>query len=93
MAKRKSRIQLRSGAELDGLREAGSIAADILRQCSEMVRPGITTGEIDAAADQFVKEHGCVSAVATVVSLYLHFHERRGGARIGGDRVMNGVIS
>ena len=58
MAKRKSRIQLRSGAELDGLREAGSIAADILRQCSEMVRPGITTGEIDAAADHFIKERG-----------------------------------
>jgi methionyl aminopeptidase len=62
MAKRKSRIQLRSGAELDGLREAGSIAADILRQCSEMVCPEITTGEIDAAADQFIKDRGCVSA-------------------------------
>lgn len=92
MAKRKSRIQLRSGAELDGLREAGSIAADILRQCSEMVRPGITTGEIDAAADQFVMEHGCVSAFLGYrgfpgnICISMNEEVVHG---IGGDRVMN----
>jgi methionyl aminopeptidase len=92
MAKRKSRIQLRSGAELDGLREAGSIAADILRQCSEMVRPGVTTGEIDAAADQFVKEHGCVSAFLGYrgfpgnICISMNEEVVHG---IGGDRVMN----
>jgi len=92
MAKRKSRIQLRKGAELDGLREAGSIAADILRQCSEMVRPGITTGEIDAAADQFVKEHGCVSAFFDYrgfpgnICISMNEEVVHG---IGGDRVMN----
>lgn len=62
MAKRKSRIQLRSGSELDGLREAGALAADILRKTAELVKPGVTTGEIDRAAADFMADEGCTSA-------------------------------
>lgn len=62
MAKRKSRIQLRHGSEADGLREAGKIAADVLRKCSEMVAPGVTTGTIDEAAGNWIAEAGCKSA-------------------------------
>lgn len=62
MAKRKSRIQLRTGSELDGLREAGHIAAKILRQCCELAKPGTTTGEIDQAAKQFIADNDCTSA-------------------------------
>ena len=62
MAKRKSRIQLRSGAEIDGLREAGALAAEILRKASEMVKPGVTTGEIDRAAGELMAERNCKSA-------------------------------
>lgn len=62
MAKRKSRIQLRSGSELDGLREAGAIAADILGRTCELVRPGVTTGEIDRAAADLMADHSCKSA-------------------------------
>ncbi len=62
MAKRKSRIQLRHGVEADGLREAGKIAADVLRKCAEMVAPGVTTGAIDEAAGRWIEEAGCKSA-------------------------------
>jgi len=62
MAKRKSRIQLRSGSELDGLREAGAIAADILGRTSDLVRPGVTTAEIDRAAADLMADHSCKSA-------------------------------
>src|SRR6056297_1278689 len=62
MAKRKSKIQLRTGSELDGLREAGHIAADILRQCCEMAKPGTTTGEIDKAAEELIASNNCTSA-------------------------------
>lgn len=62
MAKRKSRIQLRSGSELDGLREAGALAAEILGKTSALVRPGVTTGEIDRAAADFMAERSCKSA-------------------------------
>lgn len=62
MAKRKSRIQLRSGSDLDGLREAGAMAAEILGCASAMVKAGATTGEIDRAARDFMAERSCVSA-------------------------------
>jgi len=63
MAKRsKTKIQLRGGAEVEGLREAGAIAADVLKRCGTLVVPGITTGEIDAAAGRWIREAGAVSA-------------------------------
>lgn len=62
MAKKKSRIQLRSGSDLDGLREAGSKAAEILQLASDLVKAGTTTGEIDRAARELMAERSCVSA-------------------------------
>ncbi len=62
MAKRKSKIQLRTGSELDGLREAGSIAADVLRRTCELVKAGVTTLEIDQAAADFMAEASSKSA-------------------------------
>jgi len=62
MAKRKSKIHLRSGSELDGLREAGAIAAEILARTCDLVRPGATTGEIDRAAADLMARHSCTSA-------------------------------
>jgi methionyl aminopeptidase len=57
-----SGIALRKGAELDGLREAGHTAAAVLQQTVALVRPGISTAEIDAAAAQFMADAGCRSA-------------------------------
>lgn len=62
MAKRKSKIQLRSGSELDGIREAGATAAEILGLTCGLVRPGITTGEIDRASADFMADRSCKSA-------------------------------
>lgn len=62
MAKRKTRIQLRTGRELDGLREAGSLAAEVLRETARLVREGVTTGEIDRAASDLMAQRSCVSA-------------------------------
>ena len=62
MAKKKSRIQLRSGSDLDGLREAGAIAAEVLAHTCALVRPGISTGEIDRAAADLMEKRSCKSA-------------------------------
>lgn len=62
MAKRKSRISLRSGSEVDGLREAGRFAAEVLNSACEAVRPGVTTGEIDQIAAHAIAKLGCKSA-------------------------------
>lgn len=62
MAKRKSRIQLRTGSEVEGLKEAGAIAAEILRESCALAKPGVTTLEIDSAAAKMMAERNCTSA-------------------------------
>ncbi len=62
MAKRKRRPHLRSGAEVDGLREAGHLAAEVLRLASDFIAPGKTTKEVDEYAGQLIAERGCTSA-------------------------------
>ena len=55
-------IALRTGAEVDGLRIAGHTAADILIKAAALIRPGISTAEVDSAAAQFMADAGCRSA-------------------------------
>ena len=55
-------IALRQGAEVDGLRIAGHTAADVLFKSVALIRPGVSTAEIDAAAAQFMADAGCRSA-------------------------------
>lgn len=62
MAKKKRHIHLRRGAEVDGLRESGRIGAEVLRLTAEMVKPGLSTGEIDEAAAELIAERNCKSA-------------------------------
>lgn len=62
MAKRKNKIHLRRGSEADGLREAGRIAAEVLGLACDLVEPGITTGEIDRKAADYIREKKCISA-------------------------------
>jgi methionyl aminopeptidase len=40
-------IPIKKGKALEGMREAGRIAAEVLRVCREAVAPGITTRDID----------------------------------------------
>ena len=44
------------------MRESGCRAAEIVAKLSGLVRPGITTGEIDAAAADLMSESRCTSA-------------------------------
>ena len=55
-------ITLRKGAEADGLRSAGHAAAGVLAKTAALIRPGISTAEVDAAAAQFMADAGCRSA-------------------------------
>lgn len=56
------KVHIRKGAELDGLREAGATAAAVLAKTAALIRPGISTLEVDQAAAQFMADLGCRSA-------------------------------
>jgi methionyl aminopeptidase len=55
-------IPIKSGKEIDKMRRACRTASDILDRVSELVRPGITTKEVDQAAADFMEEAKVKSA-------------------------------
>src|SRR5690348_11539295 len=55
-------IPIKSGKEIDKMRQACRSASDILDRVSELIRPGITTKEVDEAAADFMHEAGVKSA-------------------------------
>ena len=48
----------KSPAELDKMRKAGLIVYQILQRLKEMVRPGITTLDLEAEAERMIREAG-----------------------------------
>lgn len=55
-------IITKSLAELETMREAGRITAACLRIVGEAVRPGITTAELDALAEEYIRGEGALPA-------------------------------
>ena len=51
-------IVRKSRAELETMREGGRITAACLRMLAENVRAGVTTGELDAMAEEFILSRG-----------------------------------
>lgn len=51
-------IVLKSPPELAIMREAGRINAKALTAVRQLVRPGVTTAELDAAAEEVIRKHG-----------------------------------
>jgi methionyl aminopeptidase len=53
-------IRLRTKAEIEKIRRAGSIVAEVLRDLREMIAPGITTRELDRYAESKIRSRGAV---------------------------------
>jgi methionyl aminopeptidase len=50
-------ITLKSPREIETMARAGRIVAGVLAMMQELVRPGITTDELDAAAESYIRSH------------------------------------
>jgi methionyl aminopeptidase len=56
-------IQLKSPREIDAMARGGQILARTLRVLRDAVRPGVSTGELDQVAEDFIRSHdGAVPA-------------------------------
>src|SRR3954447_5747634 len=55
-------IPIKTGKEIDQMRRACRTASDVLERVRELVRPGVTTKEVDEAAADFMHEAGVKSA-------------------------------
>jgi len=54
-------IHLKSPAELKIMREAGRINAMALAAAKALLQPGVSTADLNAAAEEVLRKHGCVS--------------------------------
>ncbi len=54
-------IHLKSPAELQTMREAGRINATVLATVKALLKPGVSTADLNAAAEEVLRKHGCVS--------------------------------
>jgi methionyl aminopeptidase len=54
-------INLKNPAEIAIMREAGRINATILATVRDLLKPGVSTADLDAAAEEVLKKHGAVS--------------------------------
>jgi methionyl aminopeptidase len=50
-------IHLKSEAEIEAIARAGTILARLLDEMPAHIRPGVTTGELDAFAEAFIRDH------------------------------------
>ena len=55
-------IIIKSKQEIELMREAGKVASLILRELKDLVKPGISTMEIDRFVEKTVKAHGMKAA-------------------------------
>ncbi len=54
-------IHIKSPAELQIMREAGHINASVLAAVRERLQPGVSTYDLNAAAEEVLRKHGCIS--------------------------------
>ncbi len=54
-------INIKSKAEIAIMREAGRINAEALQAAAAIVRPGVTTADLNAAAEEVLKKYGAYS--------------------------------
>jgi len=54
-------INIKNQEEIAIMREAGRINAEAIAAAVAIIRPGITTGDLNAAAEEVLTRHGCYS--------------------------------
>ncbi|MFO3797586.1 MAG: M24 family metallopeptidase, partial [Anaerolineales bacterium] len=55
------RIHIKTPAEIEIMRQAGRINAEVLATLKALLQPGITTADLNAAAEEVLRRHGCYS--------------------------------
>jgi methionyl aminopeptidase len=50
----------KSAQEIEGMARAGALVAETIALLGEQIQPGITTGELDRIAEEFIRDHGGV---------------------------------
>mgnify|MGYP000956161520 CR=1 FL=1 len=54
-------ITIKTPEEIEVMREAGRINAEALTAAKAIIRPGVTTADLNAAVEEVLRRHGCYS--------------------------------
>ncbi len=55
-------IRLKTPSQIEGIRASCRLAANTLLHLEPLIVPGVTTAQIDAIADRYIREHGGIPA-------------------------------
>ena len=55
---RRERVELKTAEQIAVMRRSGMLLSQVHDMLQEAIRPGITTGELDARAETMIREHG-----------------------------------
>ena len=78
-------ITLKSAHEIELMRRAGKITAAARALAGEMVKPGVTTQEIDSEVERFIRKQGAVPS-------FLHYNGYPASACISvNDEIIHGI--
>ena len=78
-------ITLRSPHEIELMRRSGKITAAARALAGEMVKPGVTTQEIDNAVERFIRKQGAVPS-------FLHYNGFPASVCISvNDEIIHGI--
>ena len=53
-------VTIKSEREIELMREAGKILAKVHEELGKVVRPGISTKEIDRICEEMIRSYGCI---------------------------------
>ena len=54
------RVTLKSRSQVELMRRAGRLVADVLDRVGDEIRPGVTTGELDRIAEELIRRSGAI---------------------------------
>ena len=77
----KTMINIRSSREIEQLRKANAIVAEVFERLRSEVTPGVTTRELDQIAEEVIRSEGAVPAFQGLPGLSrkpLCLHQRAG---------------
>ena len=78
-------ITLKSPTEIDLMRRAGQLTSAARALAGEMVKPGVTTREINRAVDRFIRRHGATPS-------FYHYNGFPGSVCISvNDEIIHGI--
>ncbi|HET9278862.1 MAG TPA: M24 family metallopeptidase, partial [Flavitalea sp.] len=53
-------IYYKTQSEIELMRQSAQLVGKAIAEIAKLIKPGITTGKLDAVSDEFIRDHGAV---------------------------------